>query len=220
LALKVNSATPLAAGTQVMFWQEGTITDANGVTHKTWWLMDNGVIGSDGLAHTSSQPYTGVTTSGNILVTGTTVVNNNTGAEKISGSVLNLNAIWAQSEMVAMAPSPMMAVAAMGIFSGLSDVYGVSYTVEGSYQLQLPQGALLPNSTVVIPPPPNLPLSKPAITGVQYNPTTRQLTITGQNFIPPGQAPGNFKLRVWLTPSGDQLDAPSAAGTAPVNGMI
>ncbi len=71
--MKVNSATPLAAGTQVMFCQQGTINDANGVSHPVWWLLDNGVIGTDGLAHTASQSYTGITTGGNILVTGTAV---------------------------------------------------------------------------------------------------------------------------------------------------
>ena len=220
LALRVNSPTPLAAGTQVMFWQEGTITDANGVSHQTWWLVDNGVIGSDGLAHTASQPYVGITTGGNILVTTASTPNPNTGAQTISGSLLNFNALWSQQGSIAIAPSASMAIAAMGIFGGMSDVTGVTYTIEGSYQLQIPQGALLPNSTVSIPEPPNLPVTTPAITGVQYNPTTRQLTITGDNFIPPGQSPNNFQVQVWLVPTGDQLAAPSAAGTPPVNGLV
>ena len=147
LALKVNSPTPLAAGTQVMFWQEGTITDANGVSHKTWWLMDNGVIGSDGLAHTSSPPYVGITTSGNILVTGTAHVDPLTGAEKIQTATIDFNAIWAQQELVAITPTPLMAIAALDLIGAMSDVSGVTYTVAGSYQLQLPKGALLPNST-------------------------------------------------------------------------
>ena len=94
-----------------------------------------------------------------ILVTTTKSFDPNTGAETISGSLLNFNAIWAQQESIAIAPSPSMAIAAMGIFAGMSDVSGVSYTVQGSYQLQIPQGALLPNSTVSIPAPPNLPVT-------------------------------------------------------------
>ncbi len=220
LAVNVNSATLLAVGTQVMFWQEGTINDANGVSHQVWWLVDNGVIGSDGLAHTSSQPYAGITSGGNFLVTTTKSVNNNTGAATISGTVVNFNAIWAQQALIAMAPSPTMAAAAVGIFAGMSDVSAISYTIEGTYQLQVPQGALLPNSTISLPIPPNAPATTPTITGVQYNPTTRQLTVSGVNFIPPGQSANNFQLQVWLEPRGAQLSQTQNDGDAPVNGLI
>ncbi|MFT5960936.1 MAG: VCBS repeat-containing protein, partial [Burkholderiaceae bacterium] len=218
LALKLNSA--LAAGTEVFFWQEGEIRDADGVLHKTWWLMDNGVVGADGLARTSSTPYVGITGGGNILVTGTAQVDNQTGAAKISGALINTNALWSSLASAAIMPTSIMAASALSAFSAMGFVQAIRYTIEGSYQLQIPQGALLPNSTVTIPVPTSTPLAKPAVTGVQYNAKTRLLTVSGQNFTPPYQSPSLFKLKLWLVPIGDQIEKVTASGVAPVNGLI
>jgi hypothetical protein len=228
LALKVKGAidpltgqsAPLTAGTEVMFWQEGTINDANGVSHQTWWLMDNGVIGTDGLAHTASQPYVGITSGGNILVTGAPRTDKQTGAVKISSSLMNFNAIWSQLAFAAIMPTSTMALGALSIFNTMNNVVGITYTTQGSYQLQIPGDALLPNSTVRIPLPPNLPVVTPAISSVQYDPNIRKLTISGVNFIPTGQSPNLFTLKVWLVPTGDQLPKTTTTGTAPVNGLI
>ena len=197
--------TVLEPGTEVFFWQEGVIRDADGVLHNTWWLMDNGVIGADGLARTSSAPYVGITGGGNFIVTGTAKTDYQTGATRIPAALIDVNAIWASMYYVAMAPTPIMGVAALELFSTMSFVQGLTYTIEGTYQLQIPAVALLPNSSVSIPAPPALPLAKPAITGVQYNPTTRQLTVSGVNFIPSGQSADVFKIKLWLVPTGDQL---------------
>jgi len=67
LALKVTlpvnpingQPEPLAVGSKVLFWRWGEITLADGSTERTWWLVDDGVIGDDGLAHTASPPYSG-----------------------------------------------------------------------------------------------------------------------------------------------------------------
>ena len=64
LALKVNSQIDsetghpktLAEGTEVLFWRQGTFLQADGQVTDIWWLVDNGVIGNDGLAHTASPP--------------------------------------------------------------------------------------------------------------------------------------------------------------------
>ena len=57
----------LAEGTGVFFWKKGKILDQHGIEHDTWWLVDNGVIGADGMARTSSPPYTDVSGSGGVL---------------------------------------------------------------------------------------------------------------------------------------------------------
>ncbi|MDZ4253493.1 MAG: hypothetical protein U1A72_13070 [Sulfuritalea sp.] len=230
LQLALNVAAPidpatgepaaLPAGSEVFFWQEGVIRDANGVEHQTWWLMDNGVIGSDGMARTSSQPYAGLSGGGNILVTSAPSIDVRTGAAKVSGTVVNFDALWSSLAHAAIMPTAVMGMGALAAFDAMSFVEGVSYTIAGSYQLQIPKSALTPNSTVSIPAPPSLPAATPAITGVQYNPSTRQLTISGQNFIPPNQSASLFKLKLWLVPAGDQIGHATPAGTAPENGLI
>jgi hypothetical protein len=215
-----GAPTTLAAGTQVMFWREGTITDADGVVHKTWWLLDNGVIGEDGLAHTASTPYTGITAGGNVIVTGSAKVDNRTGATEIRGAMIDFNAIWSQMMFCAMAPTPMMAVAAMGIFASMSNVVGIHYSLQGSYQLAIPPAALQPNATVSVPVPPNPSPLVPTVTSLSYDAGTRELTVAGVNFVPAGQPAGATKLRVWLVPLGDQLSKPTAAGAAPDRGLV
>ena len=229
LALKVNGpidpdtglATAPAVGSHVFFWQKGTIMDASGVMHDTWWLMDDGVIGSDGLAHTSSQPYVGMTAGGSFIVTSAPQVDNQTGAVKMRSTVVNMDAIWQALTFMAMQPTAFMAMAALSAFSQTNYITaGLTYTIQGSYQLQIPKGALMPDSTIDIPAPPETGLDMPVLTHVDYNPNSRLLTVAGNHFVPAGQLPGVFKYKVWLIPTGDQVDAVQKTGDAPVNGGI
>src|SRR5262249_45314731 len=79
----------LEAGTEVFFWSKGTITDEQGVSHDTWWLVDNGFVGADGVARTASPPFSGAAGQGIMLVTTSKVPNNNTGAVQVSGVMVD-----------------------------------------------------------------------------------------------------------------------------------
>ncbi len=85
------------AGTEVFFMQKGTIYDENGIEHDTWWLLDNGYVGEDGIARTASPPYPGFRAGGVIMAfTGKVQVDENTGAVEVSGVDINWDAIWLQ----------------------------------------------------------------------------------------------------------------------------
>ncbi|MDP2221629.1 MAG: dockerin type I domain-containing protein, partial [Hydrogenophaga sp.] len=150
LAIKVKAPVDLAtgetlvipSGTQVAFWRKGSILDTDGTTHETWWLVDNGFVGEDGVARTASPPYSGITGGGGVFVITTLDksyknggVNTDTGEVRIAGALVNFNAIWAQTAFIAMAPAPYAGVAALGIFSSLAaPVLAIKYTLEGSYK--------------------------------------------------------------------------------------
>jgi len=228
LAIKVSAGidpatgrpVDLAPGSEVLFWQEGEVRGADGVLHNVWWLVDNGFIGNDGIARTASPPYVAAKGDGKFIVTGTPAIDHETGAQKIPAALVNTTAWIEAAAFAAVAPNPMMAGAALSIFASRSNVTALTYTIEGAYQVQIPKGALLPGSSVSIPTPPDLPRTTPAVTQVQYNPTSRELVVSGVNFVPPGQAPENFTLKVWLVPIGDQIASVTKPGTAPVNGLI
>lgn len=42
--------------------------DENRVVHDTWWLVDNGFIGTDGVARTASPPFEGIDASGEYAI--------------------------------------------------------------------------------------------------------------------------------------------------------
>ena len=54
-----------------MFWKKGVILDEMGVEHDTWWLLDNGFVGEDGVARTASPPYAGMLSGGQFVMTKT-----------------------------------------------------------------------------------------------------------------------------------------------------
>ncbi|ULU23434.1 tandem-95 repeat protein [Dyella terrae] len=55
------------AGDEVIFLRRGTVMTPNGVQN-TWWLVDNGYVGTDGIARTASPPWAGLDSSGQYLV--------------------------------------------------------------------------------------------------------------------------------------------------------
>ncbi|HEU6455810.1 MAG TPA: Ig-like domain-containing protein [Roseateles sp.] len=225
LAPQIDPATgqpvALAAGTEVFFWRKGTIVDGQGVTHDTWWLVDNGVVGVDGFARTSSPPFDGVGSAGTLVATTRKVIDSKTGAVQVTGAFINFNAIWSEMAFVAMAPSPMMAIEAMGIFASMSHVSAIKYTLDGTYQLDVPVTALTPETiSLQFPAEPSGPEYTPDITGLSFDPTTRKLTISGSNFLPPGSPSSNYQLKVWLEPRGDQMEDATGYGARPDRGLI
>ena len=67
--LAIPVAPTIAAGTEVFFYRHFSFIDDLGVEQKIWLLEENGVVGDDGLARTSSPPFLGVLLSGAYVVT-------------------------------------------------------------------------------------------------------------------------------------------------------
>ncbi|WP_162084669.1 tandem-95 repeat protein [Sulfuriferula nivalis] len=71
LAVPMQGSSALAAGTEVYFFRKGTVLQPDGSTQNTWWLVDNGYVGADGVARTASLPMPGVSVSGDYAVCAT-----------------------------------------------------------------------------------------------------------------------------------------------------
>ncbi|MFN0318260.1 MAG: Ig-like domain-containing protein, partial [Burkholderiales bacterium] len=71
-AVPVQLAIPVQGGAQageeIFFFRRGVFIDELNVARDTWWLVDNGFIGQDGIARTASPPHTGVQESGEYVV--------------------------------------------------------------------------------------------------------------------------------------------------------
>jgi predicted chitinase len=68
LAIPVQGGITASPGDQVLFLRKGTVMAADGTLHDTWWLVDNGFVGADGIARTASPPYSGLNSSGEYMV--------------------------------------------------------------------------------------------------------------------------------------------------------
>jgi hypothetical protein len=60
-AIPVQNSVSMQAGEEVLFLRKGVVLTQDGTYQPTWWIVDNGFIGSDGVARTASPPYDGVT---------------------------------------------------------------------------------------------------------------------------------------------------------------
>jgi hypothetical protein len=233
LALKVNGPVDPATGqpsvldegTEVLFWREGTIRLADGTDQPTWWLVDNGVIGSDGLAHTASPPYDGVMIGGNfVATTAKTTVNQKTGAVTINGWATNWNAVWSNLAGAAFTMSGLsVGVGCVTLLqSGLTDLMAVRYSIAGSYQTNITaEQAFSDDPALTYPADPITPDDiTPQITGIDFDAKTRQVSVSGVNFIPQGQSNSNFSLKVVLQPRGNQLPGPTDWGVLADRGLV
>ena len=234
-----NTTEVPPTGTQVMFWRKGTVLDTDGSSHDTWWLVDNGFVGADGIARTSSPPYSGISGGGGVFAVTTINLRDkignpdadkeklakDTGEFEVTGAMLNFNLLWAQTAGISMAVgsgSALMAVSAMGVFATLaSPVSAIRYTIEGSFKVLVPKTDLsLANVNSTFPAAPSTSVYTPQITGLDFNPETRKLKVSGVDFVPSGQASAQFDLKIWLVPRGDQIAVPTVFGTPPLRGLI
>jgi hypothetical protein len=238
IADQVNPATglrePLRAGTEVMFWREGTIRLADGSEQPTWWLVDNGVVGDDGLARTSSPPYNGIKIGGRLVATSMKSIIDNTdstGELQLEGRAVDWNAVFFNLGSAAI---PMAGLT--GLRSGLglgigaifllqqaeTNLIAVRYSIAGAYQTSIPSQAFRgpdPMSAFPAAPVPEGDVT-PSITGFSFDPETREVTLKGNNFIPARQPSANFAVRVLLQPRGRQLERPSPSGAAADRGLV
>ena len=72
LALPAQIAVPvapgLAPGTPVLFYRADQVPDGSGNLVPAWMEVEDGVVGSDGFARSSSPPYDGIQTGGSYIV--------------------------------------------------------------------------------------------------------------------------------------------------------
>ena len=66
--LSIPVAPGIPAGTTVVFYRAGETVDDTGKTVPIWWESEDGLVGTDGMAHTASPPEHGSHSSGEYLV--------------------------------------------------------------------------------------------------------------------------------------------------------
>ncbi|HMW81970.1 MAG TPA: Ig-like domain-containing protein, partial [Accumulibacter sp.] len=224
LALKVTPPVnpisgqpePLAVGSKVLFWRWGEITLADGSTERTWWLVDDGVIGDDGLAHTASPPYSGLRVDGVYALTAAPEIDEQTGRFSVEGHVINVDAIWERQAMITVATG--IAAGGFGYGAALAtfiagqaaaysqEITAFAYNFAGTYQRTVPVSQATPEFFKSIPAGP-LPEGDTTIdiTGLSYDKASRTLKLTGSNFLPKGQSAANFAWTIDLEPRGNQV---------------
>ncbi|MDK2126898.1 tandem-95 repeat protein, partial [Parachitinimonas caeni] len=211
LALKV--ASPQAVGTEVLFWAKGQIVDANGVSHDTWWLLDNGRIGADGIARTSSPPFEGLTKTMDVVATVLSKSNPDTGEMEVTHKFMEWDSIWAPAENIAVAARAMAGASGEG-FSGmmraLRDAFlGITTKIDGSYQTKIPTTVKEGKVRFEFPPVPANPRQLPDITGFELDRASGQIRLQGSHFLPEGSNSNQYQLKLWLKPRADALAAPT-----------
>jgi VCBS repeat-containing protein len=222
IPLTSSAISGLGAGTQVQFWRKGTITDVDGSVHDTWWLVDNGVIGSDGVAHTSSEPFGGVSDGQTYIITESPQVSNDPNNVD-SSATSGWDVIWSVASN--------MAYSLSGAFPGLTSFVSdcmtsifyadphkiqqkaLRYTAAGAYSAVVPPQAFLRSNVIsTFPALGSTSINAPEIGSLEFDPQTMELIVKGVNFIPEGQSANNLELKVCLTPRGSQDIALSESG--------
>ncbi|MBK7003103.1 MAG: tandem-95 repeat protein [Rhodoferax sp.] len=82
LAVPLQAGITAQAGTEVLFLRKGQVFTEDGIK-PTWWLVDNGFVGADGIARTASKPLPCIDTSGEYIVC--------TRISGVRGGMLNLD---------------------------------------------------------------------------------------------------------------------------------
>ncbi|WP_374355280.1 Ig-like domain-containing protein, partial [Chitinimonas sp.] len=247
LAVKVNPSAlsasgkenPLQPGTQVLFWREGEIRLADGSMHKTWWLIDDGVIGDDGMAHTASPPYNGLLVGGRVFITGRKLnpdgtsapdvrINPKTGELHTKGETINVGVVYSNLAKIAIAMGafaaapPGVGLAVISLIMAQqapTEINFLTYDFAGTYQKNVPSNEI--DSHVFMSymaAPAHAGSQEPDITGMDYEQLSQTLTLTGTNFVPGTQHPSGFRIKVWLEPRGNQLTS-HTKGT-PERGLV
>jgi len=68
LSIPLQGTADFVVGEEVLFFKKGVVLQPDGSFKDTWWLVDNGTIGTDGVARTASPPYNGLDASGEYVV--------------------------------------------------------------------------------------------------------------------------------------------------------
>jgi hypothetical protein len=199
-AIPIDGSTDVQAGDEVLFLKRGTIADENGVLHDTWWILDNGYVGADGMARTASPPYDGIESSGDILVVKALPI---PAGLAISGSLGG--DLWIPS----LGLSGSLFNSTIAALATTATTYVMSYSYNGTYRSALETHAGPTGNTVItLPTMPVTSASLPAepqITSYQVLPDGT-IRITGSGLSPSG---ADSALWVWLRPDGFTGSIPS-----------
>jgi VCBS repeat-containing protein len=214
VAVPVASGTPV--GTTVYFFRETQLPDANGNEQPLWLLTETGTVQADGLAHTNSPPYAGVTKTGTYLVA----------VGQGPGNIVSTDSQLASAAIVQDPVANYGVMLISGIPLLLPMAFGPQLLVVNTYA----SGAISSTTTQIVvgpsvsetqihvdPPAPIGDAETPSITSAQVtfpDGTNPQLVITGQQF---GTDPSQVVVRydmgtadpIDVTPtiSGNQLTA-------------
>ncbi|MDS4014742.1 MAG: Ig-like domain-containing protein, partial [Candidatus Accumulibacter sp.] len=201
-----------SAGTELLFWRWGEINLPDGSVQKTWWLVDDGVIGDDGLARTASPPYKGLLVDGRYAVTLVTKQNEATGDFSVRGATLNVDAIYLAAASVAFFATAGASSGQAGAAIALeiaSTVVASAYTFDlfafsyaGTYHKRVPAAQLQSELWSGFPVRES---PAPQIQQMTLDTRDNTLTVRGVNFLSPDQRASSFNWQIWLEPRGWQL---------------
>jgi VCBS repeat-containing protein len=212
LAIPVQGGVSAQPGEEVFFFRKGSVLTQDGTCKDSWWLVDNGYVGTDGVARTASPPYGGLSDSGEYFVA--------TRLPGLIGGTFDL--VLAAGDSLTFDGLTGMAVTIGGGLMGMnvtSEMIGIFATMSGtataaSYHFGVPQFATVtfPPATVdtiysfdssqVLPPAvtPYGNVSLPSIGNAVVNEANGTITLTISNDAP-GQFAGSIEVRV-LYPDG------------------
>ncbi len=180
MAVPVGPAIPV--GETVYFFVEIESSLAGGVPQKYWAAVDSGVVGADGYARSTSPPWPGLSTNGNILVA--------RAAQPIRQITIDLSNFFNPALLL------MGSTSLVGLMAYLATVtFPIAYQAANivlwttwagkPLELNIPIGAGAGNERirVTVPTPPLATGSPPTINGQPvFNPATAEITIDGANF--------------------------------------
>ncbi|HEY8879876.1 MAG TPA: tandem-95 repeat protein [Roseateles sp.] len=195
---------------EVLILRRGTITLEDGTVKDTWWVVDNGHVGADGMARTASPPYPGVTSSGDYLLSARrTTKDPKTGASatRIVSLDANFQNIYFAAVGVAMAVAGsgnmVGAMTAVNLMAMLPDPAFSLYTFTTTAQYVQTGTATVKGEDldITVTPPNPIVAGDPVLTGITRV-DANTFKLSGDNFT---QAKGATRLRVWIKPVGSGL---------------
>ncbi|RJS04828.1 hypothetical protein XnspCFBP7698_00750 [Xanthomonas sp. CFBP 7698] len=207
-------------GDEVLFLRKGQVPNADGTFTDTWWIVDNGFVGADGIARTASPPFDGVSFSGEYYVmrgmpgvisgkyevgvaAATWLTFGGTGLS-IAGGLLGASF---QSDLI-----DAIAQAATSLFVG-----AYHFGIPQSADVEVPQvgpGQIGKINTINILPPVKIPgntIPLPTITGLAAVPGSDKVTLTFAD-AKPAPYTSTLVLRAIL-PDGSRIDIKTFPGT-------
>ncbi|MFN8893023.1 MAG: Ig-like domain-containing protein, partial [Betaproteobacteria bacterium] len=228
LALPATGFDPAKYEMQV--FRRAAVIHPDGTTREIWWLVDNGVIGADGVARTASPPYPGVYSGGDYWIrVHSKSVDAQTGAREVMAVVARVNwqavveftvgiGMFVPSLMAGNTGAGLAYLATLLENANFIDLSVLEWTTTAQYwrTVLVENGAGVPIRVDLQPAAPRR-VSDPVIHSIQRV-SPNQFTLTGQNFnVPSGQT----RLKAWIRPiGGAALSSEQRGNTQPIRGLI
>ena len=194
--------------------------DENRVVHDTWWLVDNGFIGTDGVARTASPPFEGIDASGEYAIMRSPFQNTGTPIEvalaigssgAFGGLGFSLAGMNASMNIAGIIQSQAIPVHVIRWKFGIPQATDVIMTRSPDQGIRFDLDAALPAAQT-----PWGKVSLPNITQAEFAAISGNLLLTLDNPTP-GEFVGTIAVRA-LFPDGSHLDVQTLPGG--VNGII